>query len=144
MELFKQRSAFFRNRQVIETFRGRGIWQPAVDLVLEKVDGGGWVRVLPFGFGDPTFWKKYWGWLDRSACSVKARYAKLRCTTRRTALPSQGTSSEEYAAFPHPDLPLWAENLYALSISDFRDISNNLEKLDVVCLNNLLASSPFP
>ncbi|KAF9653779.1 hypothetical protein BDM02DRAFT_3107774, partial [Thelephora ganbajun] len=42
-------SAFFRNGQVIETFRGRGIWQPAVDLAIEKVNNGGWVHL--FGEG---------------------------------------------------------------------------------------------
>lgn len=37
-------STFFRNGQVIETFRGQGIYQPAVDAAIEKVDQGGWVR----------------------------------------------------------------------------------------------------
>lgn len=39
-------SAFFRNGQVIETFRGKGIWQPAVDLAIEKVNNGGWVSFV--------------------------------------------------------------------------------------------------
>ena len=45
---------------------------------------------------------------------------------------------------PHPDLPLRAENLYALSVSGFGDVSNNPEKLDVLCLDDLSASSSFP
>jgi len=45
---------------------------------------------------------------------------------------------------PHPDLLLRAENLYALSVSGFGDVSNNPEKLDILCLDDLPASSPFP
>ncbi|KAL0949157.1 hypothetical protein HGRIS_009238 [Hohenbuehelia grisea] len=37
-------SAFFRQGQVLETFRGRGIYQPAVDTAIEKLNGGAWVR----------------------------------------------------------------------------------------------------
>ena len=48
-------SAFFRNGQVIETFRGRGIRQPAVDLAIEKVNDGGWVRIVRLGSGNCTF-----------------------------------------------------------------------------------------
>jgi len=44
----------------------------------------------------------------------------------------------------HPDLPLRAENLYALSISGLGDDSNSPEKLDVLCLDDLPGSSPFP
>jgi monolysocardiolipin acyltransferase len=36
-------SAFFRAGQVLETFRGRGIYQPAVDTAIEKLDQGQWV-----------------------------------------------------------------------------------------------------
>src|ERR1700683_1716391 len=36
-------SAFFRTGQVLETFRGRGIYQPAVDTAIEKLDQGQWV-----------------------------------------------------------------------------------------------------
>jgi hypothetical protein len=36
-------SAFFREGQVLETFRGRGIYQPAVDTAIEKLDQGQWV-----------------------------------------------------------------------------------------------------
>ena len=42
-------SEFFRSGQVIETFRGKGIWQPAIDLAIEKVNDGGWVCGPPFG-----------------------------------------------------------------------------------------------
>jgi hypothetical protein len=37
-------STFFRKGQVLETFRGEGIYQPAVDLAIEKLRAGAWVR----------------------------------------------------------------------------------------------------
>ncbi|KAH9994343.1 acyltransferase-domain-containing protein [Russula compacta] len=42
-------SAFFRKGQVIETFRGAGIYQPAVDVAIEKLRAGAWVHL--FGEG---------------------------------------------------------------------------------------------
>lgn len=36
-------STFFRNGQVIETVRGGGIYQPAVDTAIERLQEGGWV-----------------------------------------------------------------------------------------------------
>jgi hypothetical protein len=42
--------AFFRKGQVIETFRGEGIYQPAVDRVIEKLRAGAWVRVAFISF----------------------------------------------------------------------------------------------
>ncbi|KAI0065174.1 acyltransferase-domain-containing protein [Artomyces pyxidatus] len=42
-------SAFFRNGQVLETFRGKGIYQPAVDSAIEKLSHGQWVHL--FGEG---------------------------------------------------------------------------------------------
>ena len=36
-------SAIFRSGQVIETFRGQGIWQPAIDDAIRKLDTGEWV-----------------------------------------------------------------------------------------------------
>lgn len=38
-------SSFFQKGQVIETFRGKGVYQPAVDLAVEKLRAGAWVRV---------------------------------------------------------------------------------------------------
>ncbi|KAH9987961.1 hypothetical protein BJV77DRAFT_1061507 [Russula vinacea] len=43
-------SAFFRKGQVIETFRGAGVYQPAVDLAIEKLRAGAWVHT-PLGEG---------------------------------------------------------------------------------------------
>jgi hypothetical protein len=43
-------SAFFRKGQVIETFRGKGIYQPAVDLAIEKLRAGAWVRIAFISF----------------------------------------------------------------------------------------------
>ena len=37
-------SEFFRQGQVLETFRGKGIYQPAVDTAIEKLNKGEWVR----------------------------------------------------------------------------------------------------
>ncbi|KAG9317176.1 acyltransferase-domain-containing protein [Chiua virens] len=42
-------SALFRKGQVIETFRGNGIWQPALDLAIEKLNQGHWLHM--FGEG---------------------------------------------------------------------------------------------
>ncbi|KIM83916.1 hypothetical protein PILCRDRAFT_68581 [Piloderma croceum F 1598] len=42
-------SAFFRAGQVLETFRGRGVYQPAVDTAIEKLNQGQWVHL--FGEG---------------------------------------------------------------------------------------------
>jgi hypothetical protein len=48
-------SAFFRKGQVIETFRGEGVYQPAVDLAIEKLRAGAWVRAFMFVFFVPCF-----------------------------------------------------------------------------------------
>ncbi|KAJ7162548.1 acyltransferase-domain-containing protein [Mycena crocata] len=42
-------SAFFRSGQVLETFRGNGIYQPSVDVAIEKLNRGNWVHF--FGEG---------------------------------------------------------------------------------------------
>lgn len=42
-------STFFRLGQTLETFRGRGIFQPSVDLAIAKLNQGGWVHL--FGEG---------------------------------------------------------------------------------------------
>jgi monolysocardiolipin acyltransferase len=40
-------SWFFRKGQVIETFRGKGIYQKAIDDAVSKLDDGRWVRPSP-------------------------------------------------------------------------------------------------
>ncbi|QRV95584.1 acyltransferase [Ceratobasidium sp. AG-Ba] len=40
---------FFRNGQVIETVRGGGVHQPAVDLAVEKLNAGAWIHIFPEG-----------------------------------------------------------------------------------------------
>ncbi|CAE7129082.1 unnamed protein product [Rhizoctonia solani] len=40
---------FFRNGQVIETVRGVGVHQPAVDIAVAKLNSGAWVHVFPEG-----------------------------------------------------------------------------------------------
>lgn len=42
-------SEFFRQGQVIETFRGQGVFQPAVDLAIEKVNQGDWLHLYGEG-----------------------------------------------------------------------------------------------
>ncbi|KAH9840643.1 acyltransferase-domain-containing protein [Rhodofomes roseus] len=42
-------SAFFRKGQVIETFRGNGLFQPAIDLAIRKLNSGAWIHL--FGEG---------------------------------------------------------------------------------------------
>ncbi|EFP81336.1 uncharacterized protein PGTG_06957 [Puccinia graminis f. sp. tritici CRL 75-36-700-3] len=39
----------FQNGQVIKTVRGDGIYQPALDLAIEKLDNSQWVHVFPEG-----------------------------------------------------------------------------------------------
>lgn len=45
---------------------------------------------------------------------------------------------------PHPDLHLRLENLYAFFKSGFGDVSDDPKKLDILCLDDLPKSSPFP
>jgi len=39
-------ASFFRKGQVFEAFRGTGVYQPAVDLAIEKLRAGAWVRIF--------------------------------------------------------------------------------------------------
>ncbi|KAH9927625.1 acyltransferase-domain-containing protein [Fomitopsis serialis] len=40
-------SEFFRKGQVIETFRGNGVFQPAINLAIDKLHSGAWVSLHP-------------------------------------------------------------------------------------------------
>ncbi|KAM0755492.1 acyltransferase-domain-containing protein [Meredithblackwellia eburnea MCA 4105] len=42
-------SWFFTKGQVIETFRGKGIYQDALDVASRKLDEGSWVHIFPEG-----------------------------------------------------------------------------------------------
>lgn len=42
-------SAFFRKGQTLETFRGQGIFQPALDQALQKLDETRWLHIFPEG-----------------------------------------------------------------------------------------------
>ncbi|KAG6866492.1 hypothetical protein C0991_003036 [Blastosporella zonata] len=42
-------SAFFRHGQTLETFRGKGVHQPAVDAAIHKLDQGEWVHLYGEG-----------------------------------------------------------------------------------------------
>lgn len=39
---------FFTKGQIIETFRGKGIYQKAIDTARSKLDGGNWVSVTSY------------------------------------------------------------------------------------------------
>ncbi|KAG8822536.1 hypothetical protein FRC19_005728 [Serendipita sp. 401] len=43
-------SAFFANGKVIDTIRGGGRFQDAVDTAIERLDAGDWVHIFPQGF----------------------------------------------------------------------------------------------
>ncbi|PWY97556.1 acyltransferase-domain-containing protein, partial [Testicularia cyperi] len=43
-------SDFFTNGQCIETHRGGGIFQPAIDTSIDKLDGGDWIHLFPEGY----------------------------------------------------------------------------------------------
>ncbi|KAI8976415.1 acyltransferase-domain-containing protein [Trametes punicea] len=47
-------STFFRLGQVIETFRGKGIFQPAVDAAIEKLNQGEWIHLFGEGKVNPA------------------------------------------------------------------------------------------
>ncbi|RPD56830.1 acyltransferase-domain-containing protein [Lentinus tigrinus ALCF2SS1-7] len=55
-------STFFRYGQVVETFRGKGIFQPAIDTAIEKLNRGEWIHLFGEGkvnqdsgdFGNPN------------------------------------------------------------------------------------------
>ncbi|KAI0084577.1 acyltransferase-domain-containing protein [Irpex rosettiformis] len=42
-------SAFFRKGQVLETFRGNGIFQPAIDTAIQKLNSGDWIHLFSEG-----------------------------------------------------------------------------------------------
>ncbi|KAJ7591405.1 acyltransferase-domain-containing protein [Mycena floridula] len=42
-------SEFFRRGQVIETFRGKGVFQKAIDVAIQKLDQGHWLHFYPEG-----------------------------------------------------------------------------------------------
>ncbi|KDQ11433.1 hypothetical protein BOTBODRAFT_46403 [Botryobasidium botryosum FD-172 SS1] len=42
-------STFFRAGQVIETFRGQGVHQPAIDEAVRKLEAGKWLHIFPEG-----------------------------------------------------------------------------------------------
>ncbi|KAI0740387.1 acyltransferase-domain-containing protein [Earliella scabrosa] len=46
-------STFFRYGQVIETFRGNGIFQPAIDTAIEKLNRGEWIHLFGEGKVNP-------------------------------------------------------------------------------------------
>jgi monolysocardiolipin acyltransferase len=48
--LHRSHAALFRNGKVIDTIRGVGIYQEAVDLAIKRLDAGEWVHVFPQGY----------------------------------------------------------------------------------------------
>lgn len=47
-------ASFFRSGQCIETHRGAGIFQPAIDESIAKLDEGKWVHLFPEGYVNVT------------------------------------------------------------------------------------------
>ncbi|KAH9849129.1 acyltransferase-domain-containing protein [Lenzites betulinus] len=47
-------STFFRHGQVIETFRGKGIFQPAIDTAVKKLNRGDWIHLFSEGRVNPA------------------------------------------------------------------------------------------
>ena len=74
-------SAFFRKGQVLETFRGAGIYQPAIDTAIEKLRAGAWVRLASHIIPPPLF--LYIFRIHRYMSSRRAKCASLT-PTRRT------------------------------------------------------------
>ncbi|KAI0694066.1 acyltransferase-domain-containing protein [Cytidiella melzeri] len=62
-------SAFFRNGQVLETFRGNGVFQPAIDAAISKLNNGAWIHLFGEGKvnqpglepGQPLLLRFKWG-----------------------------------------------------------------------------------
>ncbi|KAF8321245.1 hypothetical protein DL93DRAFT_2073044 [Clavulina sp. PMI_390] len=42
-------AAFFTAGQVIETYRGKGVYQLAIEEAITKLDGGRWIHIFPEG-----------------------------------------------------------------------------------------------
>ncbi|KAG1756057.1 acyltransferase-domain-containing protein [Suillus lakei] len=52
-------SAFFRKGQVLETFRGNGIFQPSVDIAIKRLNEGHWVHLFGEGkVNQPTVYPR--------------------------------------------------------------------------------------
>lgn len=43
-------ATFFRNGKVIDTIRGVGVYQEALDVAIERLNAGEWVHIFPQGF----------------------------------------------------------------------------------------------
>ncbi|KAF7353068.1 Tafazzin family protein [Mycena venus] len=55
-------SAFFRRGQVLETVRGIGIYQPSVDVAIDKLNNGNWVHFFSEGkINQPNTYPKHDG-----------------------------------------------------------------------------------
>lgn len=50
----KTLARFFESGQVIETHRGAGIFQPALDRAVSKLESAQWVHLFPEGFVNVT------------------------------------------------------------------------------------------
>jgi monolysocardiolipin acyltransferase len=48
--LYRSHAALFRNGKVIDTIRGVGVYQEAVDLAIQRLDAGDWVHIFPQGY----------------------------------------------------------------------------------------------
>lgn len=74
-------SAFFRKGQVLETMRGNGVYQPAVDTAIEKLNKGAWVRsIIPF-------WTRKMVISTLTRCTSSARARSISRTNTSCCVP---------------------------------------------------------
>jgi len=104
-------STFFRYGQVLETFRGKGIYQAAVDSAIEKLNHGDWIHLFGEGkVNQPETYSK-----DADGLAILPRFKWgvghiLSCTTKPpTVIPMWITGFDklmpEGRAFPYKYFP---------------------------------------
>ncbi|KAH8109090.1 acyltransferase-domain-containing protein [Phellopilus nigrolimitatus] len=80
-------SAFFRKGQVLETMRGKGIYQPAVDSTIDKLNSGDWVHL--FGEGKVNQPYQYPLRSDNGKGEVVARLPRFKWGTGRILMETK-------------------------------------------------------
>ncbi|KAF8631273.1 hypothetical protein AX15_002599 [Amanita polypyramis BW_CC] len=78
-------SEFFRLGQTIETFRGKGIYQPAVDTAINKLNQGCWVHL--YGEGKVCQPNAYMRDSDRNATLSRFKWGVGRIIMEANVLP---------------------------------------------------------
>ncbi|KAF7313558.1 40S ribosomal protein [Mycena chlorophos] len=109
-------AAFFRNGQIIETFRGAGIYQPAVDTAIAKLDAGQWIHFFSEGKINQTN-----TYPQRNGLAQLPRFkwgvgrVLMETATMPVILPMWLSGFDqlmpEGRAFPYKYLPVWGQRL---------------------------------